>query len=543
MFRSRSLPRRRTAWRSAVGGAAALSLYLIPAAAQQPGRGRVTITPASTAEVRDWAPRIDSLRRSGDLRLRIRRDDPLAAGRAHERYDQYHRGVRVYGADVAEQLNGGQVVSAFGIVYEGIDIDPSPGIDADRAREVVEARAGVEIGRRPELVVFPRDSSYVLAWRVRAAAQGDVREYFVDARDGTIAFEFSDRKAQSAVGRGQGVLGDTKKISVSPSAGQFVTTDRLRPPAINTYDMRGDYLRTIRFLNDVIELSTNDLGTDSDNTWTDGATVDAHVYSGWTYDYFYKRFDRRGLDNRDLPLVSLVHPVRRSDFQQLFPLVPDFFLNAGYYGDGVMVLRRRPAGWIHRRRPDHRLLLGGARRGGPRAHPRGHGLLLEPDLSERIGRAERGVLGHHGHGGRVLLPAAGQREPARRLPDRRGCLPAGRHSLDVRPAGLRRSRSLLAPLHRPRGQRRRPHQLGHRQPRVLPRRRRRDESHVRPGGAGRRRRPTANRWNGCSTARSRRCCPRTRPSPWRAPRRSSRRAICSAPTARPNAPSRKPGPR
>ncbi len=177
----------------------------------------------------------------------------------------------------------------------------------------------------------------MLAWRVRAAALGDVREYFVDAGNGAIAFEFSDLKTQSAVGRGQGVLGDTKKISVSPSGGQFVTTDRLRPPAVNTYDMRGNYVRTINYLNEVIQLTTNDLGADSDNTWTDGATVDAHVYSGWTYDYFFKRFNRRGLDNNDLPLVSLVHPVRRSDFQQVFPLVPDFYLNAGYYGGGVMV--------------------------------------------------------------------------------------------------------------------------------------------------------------------------------------------------------------
>ena len=264
---------------------------------------------------------------------------------------------------------------------------------------------------------------------MRAAALGDVREYFVDAGDGTIAFEFSDLKTQSAVGRGQGVLGDTKKISVSPSGGQFVTTDRLRPPAINTYDMRGDYVRTIDYLNDVIQLTTNDLGADSDNTWTDGATVDAHVYAGWTYDYFYKRFDRRGLDNRDLPLVSLVHPVRRSDFLQVFPLVPDFYLNAGYYGDGIMVYGEGlPAGFTAGGQTD-RLLLGGARRRGPRAHPRRHRLHLQPDLPERIGRAQRSVLGHDGNGGRVLLPAARQRKSARRLPARRR-MSSGREASD-----------------------------------------------------------------------------------------------------------------
>jgi bacillolysin len=101
--------------------------------------------------------------------------------------------------------------------------------------------------------------------------------------------------------------------------------------------MKGDYNRALQYLNHTIQLTPNDLATDSDNTWTDAAAVDAHVYAGYTYDYFYKRFNRRGLDDRNRAIVSLVHPVRRQDLQQAFPIVPDFFLNAGYYGDGVMV--------------------------------------------------------------------------------------------------------------------------------------------------------------------------------------------------------------
>ncbi len=46
------------------------------------------------------------------------------------------------------------------------------------------------------------------------------------------------------------------------------------------------------------------------------------------------------------------------------------------------------------------------------AHELTHGVTdysSRSDLSERVGRAQRGVLGHHGHGGRVLLPAGRQR--------------------------------------------------------------------------------------------------------------------------------------
>ncbi|MDO8836961.1 MAG: M4 family metallopeptidase, partial [Vicinamibacterales bacterium] len=66
--------------------------------------------------------------------------------------------------------------------------------------------------------------------------------------------------------------------------------------------------------------------------------VDGHVYAGWTYDYFYKRFGRKGLDGRDLRMVSLVHPVRREDLSSHpSDIVNTFYLNAFYFGNGVMV--------------------------------------------------------------------------------------------------------------------------------------------------------------------------------------------------------------
>jgi bacillolysin len=340
MFASRRVPVWNLVW--ALLACLTITSAWRPASAQQPERttrGLVSLAtrPAqSIGERRDESALVTSMRRAGELRLRTSRADPILRGRTHERLDQYYRGVRVFGADVAQQLNGGQVVSLYGNVYDDITIDPSPAITAEQARASVEARTGVEIGREPELVVIPRDGTYTLAWRVRAATGEDVREYFLDAQTGAIAFDYSDLQTQSAVGRGTGVLGDAKKISVSPSGGQFVTTDRLRPPAINTYDMKGDYLRTIRYLNEVIQLTANDLGTDADNTWTDTALVDAHAYAGYTYDYYFKRHNRRGLDNNNLSIVSLVHPVRRQDFQQNFRIVPDFYLNAGYLGDGVM---------------------------------------------------------------------------------------------------------------------------------------------------------------------------------------------------------------
>ena len=338
MYGSRRVPMSPRVW-AGVACIALVALLWSPTAAQQePGRGLVPMAALTTADVRQAASRVDGMRRTGELRLRNRREDLLVSGRTHERFDQYHRGVRVFGADVAEQLNRGQVVSVFGNVYDDIAIDTAPAIEADRARDIVADRTGVELGAgvTPELVILPRNGRYTLTWRVRAVTGNDLREYFVDARSGGIALEFSNLQTQSAVGRGTGVLGDTKKVSVRSNGGQFVASDELRPPTIETYDMKGDHIRTRDYLNEVIDLVQGDLATDADNTWTDGMTVDAHVYLGWTYDYFYKRFSRRGLDNRDRAIVSIVHPARRQDVQQNFSNFSVFYTNAAYFGDGVI---------------------------------------------------------------------------------------------------------------------------------------------------------------------------------------------------------------
>jgi len=103
--------------------------------------------------------------------------------------------------------------------------------------------------------------------------------------------------------------------------------------------MKGDPFRTLNYLDGRVSLGPADIAADTDNNWTDGAVNDAHVYSGYTYDYYFKRFGRRGLDNNNIRIRSLVNPVRRTsaDVAQYFNLIPDFFVNAFYAGGGVMV--------------------------------------------------------------------------------------------------------------------------------------------------------------------------------------------------------------
>ena len=178
------------------------------------------------------------------------------------------------------------------------------------------------------------------------------------------------------MGLGTGVWGDRKKVSADSWSGIFRAEDRLRPPALATYDLRGSPSAFAEALS-TGRIDSSLLAADADNDWTDGAVVDAHAYAGWTYDYYFKRHQRRGLDGLDLATRSVTHFLPRSwGFANAFW---DPFSSAMYYGDG-----------------DARGLRG------------------------RVRRPQRGVLRRHGHRCRVLPPARRRRPAARRLLPRRG---------------------------------------------------------------------------------------------------------------------------
>ena len=292
----------------------------------------------------DWDNTVNRMLRTDELRVRQRRADALLPGRSIERLAQYYKGVRVWGGDVSRQLDGSSPASVFGTIYADIAVDVSPTLTAQDAKLVIERIGGARLGadRIPELVVLPADDgAFRLVWVGQVAAGGDLVRLFVDARTGEVARRYSirqDQAADAAVGRGLGVLGDDKKVSALPFAGAFITSDPLRPPTLSTYDMKSNLSRVEQFINGEVTLSTADIALDPDNDWTDGAAVDAHVYAGYTYDYYYKRFGRRGLDNADKRILSLVHPVDRNDvFTASDSVFSAFYVNAFYAGNGIMV--------------------------------------------------------------------------------------------------------------------------------------------------------------------------------------------------------------
>jgi thermolysin len=317
----------------------AIGLTLLVQPAAQGTSGVRAVTATAPRDVRDWDTQITRMVRDGQVRSRGEDADLLVAGRTHERLDQYYQGVRVFGGELVRQADEGQTVSVFGALYTGIGLDVDPTLSPAGVADILEEMTGVALGagRAPELVVLPRDEGgYVLAYRARVMTPTDLTVYFIDAGTSDIVMQYSD--LQTTIGTGTGVLNDTKKVSTTPRSGTYLAIDAMRPPAIYTYDLKGNLARTQLYLNGLVTLNDSDVASDTDNQWADQAAVDAHAYAGWTYDYFYKRFGRQGLDNRNLTMSSIVHPVRREDWASVPSSILNlYYLNAFYAGGGIMV--------------------------------------------------------------------------------------------------------------------------------------------------------------------------------------------------------------
>ena len=227
----------------------------------------------------------------------------------------------MWGAEVVRDSDRGVPVSIFGDVSTQSDLDTQPGITADAAERLLLSRAasGATLLRPVTLVLLLREAgSPDLAYTSVVARANQVLRVFVDARTGVELLRYSSIRKQASTGTGRGVIGDTKKMAVLLQGGAYLADDPIRPPVLTTFDMRNNLDRALNVLFGA-PLFVSDIAADSDNNWTDVSVVDAHAYIGWTYDYYFKRHGRRGLDNRDRPLISLINAVSQQGALSLPP--------------------------------------------------------------------------------------------------------------------------------------------------------------------------------------------------------------------------------
>lgn len=313
--------------------AAALFVSLDVGSAQQASALQFKATTGD--ELRTWDGYVRARERAGDLRIRQAVRDPSLPARTIERLQQYSNGVPVWGAEVVRDVERGLPHSMFGELSADLDVDPQPAMGAEAAERLLLSRqpSGAALLKRAALtIVRLATGEHRLAYTAVVSTGRRVFRVFVDASSGAELLRYSSIHTQAAVGTGRGTLGEVKKLSVLRQGGVYIADDRQRPPVLTTFDMRGNLTRADSVLNGA-PLFASDIASDSDNNWTDVATIDAHASIGWTYDYYFKRHGRRGLDNQDRPIITMVNGVTQQAAVTLPPDFLDFAINAFWCGD------------------------------------------------------------------------------------------------------------------------------------------------------------------------------------------------------------------
>src|SRR5262245_13420698 len=288
-----------------------------------------------STNLQPWDRFVTDEARAGTLRLRSRATDPALPRRTVERFEQFYQGVRVWGAEVVRDSELGVPESIFGDVVPDLALSVQPTLSTDSARRALLSRDGgsAVLLTTPELVIVGLDGGlYQLAYVAAVAGDGQVNRLFVDAHTGVELLRYNELETDGAIGTGTGVLGDQKKLSVDASGGTYLAFDRLRPPIIETFDLRGNLARAKSLERGLVPYTVADLAADSDNVWTDPAVVDAHVHVSWTYDYYYKRFGRNGLDGRNGPVDIVVNAVTQQAAPSLTGADLDYAINANWCG-------------------------------------------------------------------------------------------------------------------------------------------------------------------------------------------------------------------
>ena len=308
-----------------------LSLYLAPSLATGQSLAKTkTLWSTDSSEVPAAAREVDRMTADGRFKLARTQRDGQIAGRIHERMNQYHRGVRVIGGQLVWQKESGLVLSITGKRYKNIRLEVTPSLTEHEASEraLIGTEKDTRVVGQTELVVLPLQEGFHLAYSLHLRDRDNLFAIYVDAHSGAVLLRYDDHRSQNAVGLGVGTWADEKKMSVEMAAGTYRAVDRLRPFGIKTYNVGFDFPAW----NEYRAKTDAFLATDSDNEWRDGAVVDAHTFSGYTYDYYFKRHGRNGIDDQGLAAVNFVHfiaPGRHSN-----GAFYDSTDNSTNYGDG-----------------------------------------------------------------------------------------------------------------------------------------------------------------------------------------------------------------
>jgi len=225
----------------------------------------------------------------------------------HHRYLQMYKNLPVFGGEIIYHIKDSSVEYINGEYYRIGDIDIQAKLTINEAieifREHLNEKDLLEKPGDSKLIIFPtKDNQFHLAYQLTLGKGG----YYsmtgiIDAKTGEILFEYSNiHFDESAIGLGVGYHGYKFKMATTLYSDDYYylfDEKRVRPYNHYTYDYRTGYIPG-----------------DSDNYWdSDGAIVNAHVFIGFVYDFYYKFFDRKGINDKNLDTIVFANNTKYTD--------------------------------------------------------------------------------------------------------------------------------------------------------------------------------------------------------------------------------------
>ena len=109
---------------------------------------------------------VDHLVRTGRLRITSIVKDTLIPTRQHERFSQYHNGLKVYGPEVTRQSESGLTLSIFGQFYSNIEVETTPSLPLDTITSKVDSDIDSPLvdNNSQELVILSRTVTAYSNW-------------------------------------------------------------------------------------------------------------------------------------------------------------------------------------------------------------------------------------------------------------------------------------------------------------------------------------------------------------------------------------------
>ena len=228
-------------------------------------------------------------------------------GAQHVRMARSYRGLPVIGGDLVVHTDrNGNFRDASHTLTRLINLPRISNVSAGRAiQAALAAHAGSTRGKAPEMVVYARSDTPVLAWDVRVfSVQADgtpsEQHVIVDAFSAGVLESWDDIHTAAANGSGKSLYSG----SVALTTDLVGSTYSLRDPSRG-----GNY--TVNLNNGTSGGSTF---TDVDNAWgtglvssTQSAAVDAQYGTAVTWDYYKNVHGRTGIANNGVGAYNRVH--------------------------------------------------------------------------------------------------------------------------------------------------------------------------------------------------------------------------------------------